>query len=155
MYIYLMTLNILLSRSEACRVFGHCAMGYGTLASSVMLSIHSIRHHDYSIYSSIPEFCSPSHFMFLNFALFHVSILLRIFTPLFYFHSPNPWPWYMPDSHYPDMIPFNTYMFQTSCMFLSLKLTLIVPQTPCLNLWTLVCLSPKILRTVDVWWCST
>ena len=50
----------------------------------------SICHHDYSIYSSIPEFCPLSHFMFPNFALFHVSVLLRIFIPLVLFPFPEP-----------------------------------------------------------------
>ena len=52
-----------LSRPKTCQVFGDCTMGSGTSASSVILSICSICHYDYSIYSSIPEFCSPLHFM--------------------------------------------------------------------------------------------
>ena len=81
-----------LTRPKTRQVFGDCAMGYGTLVSSTILSTCSVHHHVYSVYSSIPEFHSPSRFMFLNFTLFHVSILLRIFTPLFYFRSPNPQP---------------------------------------------------------------
>ena len=77
---------------------------------------------------------------------FHVSKLRFVpcfhftlhFRSLVLFLFPEPWPWYMPDSHYP------TYTFRTSCMFLSLKSTLIVPRTPCPDLRTLTCPSPKI-----------
>ena len=68
---------------------GDHTMGYGTSASPV---IHSIRHQDYSVYLSVPKFCSPPRFMFFNFILFHVSISIRIFISLFYFWSPNPNP---------------------------------------------------------------
>ena len=93
-------------------VFGDHAMGYKTSVSSIIPPIHSIHHHDYSIYSSIPEICSPSCFTFLNFTLFHVPVLLRIFVSLVLFLFPEPRPWYMPDSRYPDMILFDTYTFQ-------------------------------------------
>ena len=49
---------------------------------------HSVCHHVYLVYSSIPEFRSPLCFMFPNFALFHVSVLLRIFVPLVLFSDP-------------------------------------------------------------------
>ena len=82
---------------------------------------------------------------------FHVSELHFVscfcFTshlcPLVLFLFPKPKPWHIPNSHYPDMFLFNTYMFRTSCMFLSLKLTLIVPRTPRLNLWMFNCPLPK------------
>ena len=78
-----------LSRPETRWVFGDCAKGFWTLASPV---IHPICHHDYSIYSSFPESCSPSRFMFPNFVLFHVSVLLCIFVPLVLFLFPEPRP---------------------------------------------------------------
>ena len=95
-----------LSHPETCWVFGDHAMGCRTSASPV---ICSIRHHDYSVYSSFPKSCSSSRFMFLNFALFHVSELrfvscfwtllcfmfplyFTFLSPLFYFCSPNPDP---------------------------------------------------------------
>ena len=79
-----------LSHPEAHWVFSDRTMGLGTSASSIILSIC---HHDYSVCSSIPEFHSPLRFTFLNFALFHVSILLCIFTPpcsIFVPQTPNP-----------------------------------------------------------------
>ena len=48
-----------LSRPKTHWVFGDCAMGFWTLTSPVIRSIH---HHDYSIYSSSPEFCPPFAF---------------------------------------------------------------------------------------------
>ena len=102
---YLVLLHPKSSRDSAS--LSDRAMGCRTLASPV---IHSIHHHNYSVYSSIPESRSPSRFMFLNFALFHVSILLRILVPLVLFLFPKPRPWYMPDFCYPDMILFNTYI---------------------------------------------
>ena len=43
-----------------------------------------------------PRIPFPLRFMFPIFVLFHVSILFR--SP-----NPEPRPWYMPNSHYPDM----------------------------------------------------
>ena len=80
------------SHPETRQVFSDCILGSGISASSTILFICYIRHHVYSVYSSTPKFHSPMCFMFPNFALFHVSVLLHIFTPLFYFHSPNPDP---------------------------------------------------------------
>ena len=80
------TLSCILRLAES----SDCVLGSGTLASSVIPFIRSICHHVYSVYSSIPKFCFPMCFMFLN--LFHVSVLLHIFTPLFYFCSLNPDP---------------------------------------------------------------
>ena len=50
-------------------------------------------------------------------------------------YAPFSLPWY---------VLFGTYTFRSSCMFLSLKSTLIVPRTHHPNLRTLVCLSLKI-----------
>ena len=71
--------------------------------------------------------------------------------PLFYFPIPEPWPWYMPNPRYPDMPSPNINTFWTSCMFPSLKSTLIVSRTHHLNLQTL----SWNLRTVGIWWHST
>ena len=54
--------------------------------------------------------------------------------PLFYFPIPEPWPWYTVCPISATLIcPLLIYMFQTSCMFLSLKSTLVVPWTPSPN----------------------
>ena len=80
---------------------GDRTMGCRTSVSPV---IHSVRHHDYSVYPSISEFRSPLRFMFPIFVLFHVSVLIRIFhSVLFSIPEPEPRPWHMPDSCYPDM----------------------------------------------------
>ena len=55
---------------------GDRTMGCRTSASPV---IRSVRHHDYSVYPSVPEFRFPLCFMFPIFVLFHVSVLIRIF----------------------------------------------------------------------------
>ena len=80
---------------------GDRTMGCRTSASPV---IHSVHHHDYSVYPSVSEFRSPLRFMFPIFVLFHVSVLIRIFrSVLFSIPKPEPRPWHMPDSRYPDM----------------------------------------------------
>ena len=77
-----------LSHPEACRVFGDCTLGSGVLASPAIPFLRSVRHHDYPIYSSIPEFCSPPCFMFLNFVLFHVSIFVSALGTYFHIMLP-------------------------------------------------------------------
>ena len=99
------------------------------------LSLNSVPPHVSCFWTSL---C----FMFLFYFAFSF--------PLFYFPIPEPRP-YMPDLRYPDMPSPDINMFRTSCMFPSLKLTLIVPQTHRPNLQTL----PQNLRTVGVWWRST
>ena len=97
----------------------------------------SVHHHVYSVYSSIPKSRSPPYISCLKTSLcFMFPFYFAFSFPLFYFLIPDPWPWYMPHSHYPDMSCSNIYMSWTSCMFLSLKLTLIVLWTPSLNFWT-------------------
>ena len=77
-----------LSRSETRRVFGDCTMGYGTPVSPTILSI------PFSLSSCLfrllihPQTPSPPHFICPNFALFQVSVLLRIFVPLVLFSNP-------------------------------------------------------------------
>ena len=120
---------------------GDRTMGCRTSASPL---IRSVRHHDYSVYPSVPEFRSPT---------FHVSDLHFVSRFRSYLHFPfhsifDPWPW-TPTLTYarfslPWYVLFGTYTFRSSCMFLSLKLTLIVPRTHRPNLWTFVCLSPEI-----------
>ena len=69
---------------------GDCTMGCRTLASPLIRSVH---YHDYSVHPSVPEFRFPLHFMFPIFALFHVSVLIRIFrSVLFSIPKPDPRP---------------------------------------------------------------
>ena len=80
---------------------GDHTMGCRTSASPVIRSVH---HHDYSVYPSVPEFRFPLRFMFPIFILFHVSVLIHIFrSVLISILKPQPQPWHMPDSRYPDM----------------------------------------------------
>ena len=99
-----------LSHPETRRVLSDCTMGFGLRRVPLFRSLCSIHHHVYSIYSSIPKLCPPPCFMCPNFTLFHVSVLLTFLFPLFYFPIPKPQPWDMPNSHYPDMSSFNTYV---------------------------------------------
>ena len=92
-------------------------------------SLNSVPPHVSSVWTSLC-FMFPFYFAFS--------------FPLFYFLIPKPWPWYMPDPRYPDMPSPDINTFQTSCMFPSLKSTLIVPRTPCPNLQTSVCLLSEI-----------
>ena len=115
MYIYLMTLNILLMGLWWVPLF-HPSVLF------VIMFIPFTHPSPNSVPLCIHCFWTLLCFMFL----FYFA-----FSPLVLFSFPKPWPWYMPNSHYPDMFLFDTYMFRTSCMFLSLKLTLIVPRTPC------------------------
>ena len=64
-------------------------MGSGPRQVLLFHSFCSVHHHVYTVYSSIPEFCSPPRFIFPNFALFHVSVLLHIFVPLVLFSDPR------------------------------------------------------------------
>ena len=51
-----------------------------------------------------PNSVPPLRFMFPIVVLFHVSILIHIFhSVLFSIPEPEPWPWHMPNSCYPDM----------------------------------------------------
>ena len=67
---------------------GDHTMGCRTSASPL---IRSVRYHDYSIHPSVSEFRFPLHFMFPIFALFHVSVLIRIFRSVL-FSTPEPEP---------------------------------------------------------------
>ena len=73
-------------------------------------------------------FCSYSHFPF------HSIFDPQARTPTLIYPRFS-LPWY---------VLFGTYTFQSSCMILSRKSTLIVPRTHCPNLQTLVCPSPEI-----------
>ena len=80
---------------------GDRTMGCRTSASPL---IHSVRHHDYSVHPSVPDFRSPyvscfrSPFCFMFLFLFAISILFYSRTL-----NPEPRPWHMPDSLYPAM----------------------------------------------------
>ena len=130
-----------LSHPETCRVLVTVlwAVGLWRVQSSVP-SIIMIIPFTHPFPNSLPLRVS----CFQTSLCFMFPFYFAFLFPLVLFPFPEPWPWYMPDSCYPDMILFDTYMFQTSCMFLSLKSTLIVPRTPRLNLWTLVCSLSKI-----------
>ena len=96
---------------------GDRTMGCRTLVSPV---IRSVRHHDYSIYPSVPEFHSPLRFMFPIFVLFHVYVLIRIFV-LFYFRFPSP----NPD---PDTCPILITLI-CSLWYLYVLILMYVPQS--------------------------
>ena len=131
---------------------GDHTMGCRTSASPV---IHSVCHHDYSVYPSIPECRSPLRFMFPISVLFHVSVLIHIFV-LFYFQSPSP----NPD---PDTCPILVTLI-CSLWYLYVPILMYVPQSEinidCPSNSPSEPPNPRLSlaqnsRTVDVWWCST
>ena len=136
--------NVLLHPKSIPRLaeLGDRTMGCRTSASPAIRSVH---HHDYPVYPFIPKFHSPPtfHVSDLRFVSCFCSYSHFPFHSIFNPQTPNPTliytrfslPWY---------VLFGTYMFQPSCMFLSLKSTLIVPWTHRPNLRTLACLSPEI-----------
>ena len=69
--------------------------------------IRSVRHHDYSVHPSVPEFRSPYVSCFRSSFCFTFPFVL-VFSVLFYFWTlnPEPRPCYMPDSLYPAMSPW-------------------------------------------------
>ena len=116
-------------------------------------SVHSILFVIMFIPFTHPPLNSiPPHVSYIRTSLcFMFPFYFAFSFPLFYFPNPKPRPWYMPDPRYPDM-PFpGINMFRTSCMFPSLKSTLIVPWTHRPNLRT----HSRNSRTVGVRWCST
>ena len=114
------------------------AVGLRRVHSSV-LSVIMIIPFTHLSPNSIPPF------MFPIFVLFHVSVLIRKcpFRSIFDPRARTPNLTYARFS-LPCNVPFGTYTLRPSCMFLSLKSTLIVPRTHHPNLRTLVCLSPEI-----------
>ena len=129
---------------------GDRTMGCRTSASPL---ICSVRHHDYSIYPSVPEFRSP--YVSCSRSLVHVSVLIRIFHPiLFRSPSPNPNPdiclilitlicslWYL-------YVPILMYVPQSEIDIECPSNSPSEPPNPRLSL-------AQNSRTVDVWWRST
>ena len=128
------------SRGSLSSVTALWAVGLRWVQPSVLFVIMIIPFTHPSL-NSVP----PLRFMFPIFVLFHVSDLrfVSCFHSIFDPRTPNLTLTY-PQFSLPWYVLFGTYTFQSSCMFLSLKSTLIVPQTHCPNLQTLVCPSPKI-----------
>ena len=152
---------------------GDRTMGCRTSASPVIRSVrhheHSV-HPSIPDFHSPYVSCFRSSFCFMFLFLFTFSVLIRIFRSYLHFpflfafsvlirifHSYSHFPFHSifdPQARnltltyarfsLPWHVLFDTYTFRSSCMFLSLKLTLIVPRTHCPNLRTLVCLSPEI-----------
>ena len=80
---------------------GDRTVGCRTSASPL---IHSVHHHDYSVYPSVPEFHSPHVSCFWSLFCFMFPFLFAFFAPFYFWTlNPEPRPWCMPDSRYPDM----------------------------------------------------
>ena len=149
-----------LSHPETCWVFGDHAMGCRTSASPV---ICSIRHHDYSVYSSFPKSCSSSRFMFLNFALFHVSELRFVSCFRFTSHFCPPCSISVPQT--PTLIyAWFLLPWHDSLQYLYVPNLMYVPQSEididCPSNSSSKPPNPRLSlvwnsRTVDVWWRST
>ena len=128
---------------------GDRTMGCRTSASPV---IRSVRHHDYSVHPSIPDFRSPYVSCFRSSFCFMFPFLFAFSVP-FYFQSPS----LKPD---PDICPILVTL-TCSLRYLYVPILMYVPQSEIDIDCPLNSLSeppnPRLplaqnLRTVDVWW---
>ena len=127
---------------------GDRTMGCRTSASPV---IRSVRHHDYSIHPSIPDFRSPYISCFRSLFCFMFPFFLAFSVP-FYFRSLSPKP-------IPDICPILVTL-TCSLSYLYVPILMYVPQSEididCPSNSPSEPPSPRLplaqnLRTVDVW----
>ena len=94
----------------------------------------------HSVHPSYLSSCLLMRSQILFPPMFHVSVLLCIPIPLVLFPIPEPRPWHMPNSCYPDM--FSLVHIRSKPHVCSSVWNR--HWTPCLNLRTLACPLPKI-----------
>ena len=132
---------------------GDHTMGYRTSASP---AIRSVRHHDYSVPSSIPDFHSPPSVSCFRSSFCFMFPFLFAFSVPFYFRSPSP----NPD---PDICPILVTLI-CSLWYLYIPILMYVPQSEididCPSNSPSKPPNPRLplaqnSRTVDVWWRST
>ena len=130
---------------------GDRTMGCRTSASP---AIHSVRHHDYSVPSSVPDFHSPPSISCFQSSFCFMFPFLFAFSVPFYIRSPSP----NPD---PDICPILVTLI-CSLWYLYVPILMYVPQSEIDIDCPLNSPSeppnprlPLTQNSVDVWWRST